>query len=243
MLNSIITDDMFKAAASSTVRIEINPEDIRPAPEAVARYFGGPKYQMTSETHQRVCQGIQQALGMVDPIVCYRAIPMDKFEEECGIVLTEDVYKEILPDSTDGHARYFAVYVASLGSALETSCSELASSNNIYQSLLLDAVGTAMLDAMGLICNDMLEMHSRQMDLFTGCRLGPGLNGISLESQALLFDLLKEDSAGVYLNEAFIMQPAKSISGFVVYSDTAQRKPSGSKCLQCEMKHCQFRSK
>ena len=234
---------MFKAGASSTVRIEIEPQDIRPTPEAVARYFGGPDYQMTSETYQRVCQGIQQAVEMVNPVVCYRAIPMGKIEEECGIVLSEGVYKDILPDSTDAHARYFAVYVGTLGSALETICRDLASNNSIYQSLLLDSVGTAMLDAMGLICNDMLEMHSRQMDLFTGCRLGPGLNGISLESQALLFDLLKEDSAGVSLNEAFIMQPAKSISGFVVYSDSMQRKRSDSKCLQCEMKRCQFRSK
>ena len=41
MLNSIITDDIFKAGASSTVRIEINPQDIRPAPEAVAAISGG----------------------------------------------------------------------------------------------------------------------------------------------------------------------------------------------------------
>lgn len=107
MLKRTQFNNMFKAGNSSTKRIEIDPEDIRPTPEAVARYFGGPKYQMTSETHQRVYQGIQQALGMVDPIICYRAIPMDKFEEECGIVLTEDVYKEILPDSTDGHAPIF----------------------------------------------------------------------------------------------------------------------------------------
>ena len=54
MLNSNITDDMFKAGASSTVPIEIEPQDIRPTPEAVARYFGGPDYQMTSETYQQI---------------------------------------------------------------------------------------------------------------------------------------------------------------------------------------------
>jgi len=235
--------EIFGLGASSTVRIEIEPQDIRPTPEAVARYFGGPKYQMTSETYQQVCHGIQQAVGMVDPIVCYRAIPMNEIEKACGITLSEGTYADILPDRADGHARYFAVYVGTLGSSLETMCRDLASNNSIYQSLLLDSVGTAMLDAMGLICNDMLEIHSRQMDLFTGCRLGPGLNGIILESQALLFELLKDDSAGVHLNEAFIMQPAKSISGFVIYSDSVQQKPSGGKCLQCEMKHCQFRSK
>jgi len=234
---------MFKAGDLSTKRIGIDPEDIRPSPEAVARYFGGPDYQMTPETRQQVCQGIRQAVGMVKAILCYRAISTDKIEKECGIDFSEEAYADILPDSNDGHARYFAVYVGTLGSALETMCRDLAKRNSIYQSLLMDAVGTAMLDAMGLICNDMVEMHSKQMGLFTGCRLGPGLNGIALESQALLFDLLDGESAGVHLNEAFIMQPAKSISGFVIYSDSAQRKPSGSKCLQCEMKHCQFRSK
>jgi hypothetical protein len=243
MLKSLITDEMFGAGEFLTVRIGIDPEDIKPLPEAVARYFGGPDYQMTPETRQQVCQGIRQAVGMVKAILCYRAISTDKIEKECGIDLSEEAYADILPDSTDGHARYFAVYVGTLGGALETMCRDLANRNSIYQSLLLDAVGTAMLDAMGLICNDMVERHSQQMGLFTGCRLGPGLNGIALESQALLFDLLGGESAGVHLNEAFIMQPAKSISGFVVYSDTAQRKPSGSKCLQCEMKHCQFRSK
>lgn len=238
----VISPKDFRSAGSSTVRFNVETEDIRPTPEAVARYFGGPEYQMTPETYQRVCQGIQLAVKMVDAVVCYRAIPLDKIEEECGIVLSECSYTDILPDSTDGHARYFAAYVGTLGSALESRCRDLASNNSIYQSLLLDAVGTAMLDVMGLMCNDMLEMHSRQMGLFTGCRLGPGLNGISLESQALLFDLLEDDSAGVHLNEAFIMQPAKSISGFVIYSDSAQRKPSGGKCRQCAMKHCQFRA-
>jgi len=243
MLKRTQFDNMFKAGDSSTVRIGVETEDIRPTPEAVARYFGGPKYQMTPETHQRVCQGIQQAVGMVDPVVCYRAIPIREIEKACKITSSGGACADILPDSTDGHARYFAAYVATLGRALESTCRDLVSNNSIYQSLLLDSVGTAMLDAVGLICNDMLEMHSRHMDLFTGCRLGPGLNGISMESQALLFELLKEDSAGVCLNEAFIMQPAKSISGFVVYSDIVQRKPSGGKCLQCEMKHCQFRTK
>jgi hypothetical protein len=112
----------------------------------------------------------------------------------------------------------------------------------MYQSLLLDAAGTAMLDAMGLIYNDLIEMHAHQMGLFSGCRKGPGLNGLALENQTLIFDLLGKETAGVRLNEAFIMQPGKSISGFVTFSDSAQQQPNGNKCRQCVMKHCQFRS-
>ncbi|MFC1876721.1 vitamin B12 dependent-methionine synthase activation domain-containing protein [Thermodesulfobacteriota bacterium] len=238
----LITADMFGAGDLSMVRIDVDPEDIRPSPAAVARYFGGPDYQMTPETHQRVCRGIQQAVGMVQAVICYRAIPMDTIQEEYGIGLSEGRYADMLPDRWEDHARYVAVFIGTLGSALETMCRDLAKHNSIYQSLLQDAVGTAMLDAVGLICNDMIEMHAQQMGLFSGCRMGPGLNGLALENQTLIFDLLGDETAGVYLNEAFIMQPAKSISGFVIYSDSAQQKPKGSKCLQCAMKHCQFRS-
>ena len=233
---------MFKDNASSMKRIGIDAREIRPSPEAVARYFGGPDYQMTPETYGRVGQGIDQALGLVDAVLCYRVVPVEKLEQECGIPLPEGLCADLLCHSLDDHARYLALYVGTLGSSLETMCRELATRNNIYQSLLLDAVGTAMLDAMGLICNDMVEMHAQQMGLYTGCRLGPGLNGIALEGQTLVFGLLGAESAGVHLNEAFIMQPAKSISGFVIYSDSEQRKRPGNKCLQCEMTHCQFRS-
>ena len=239
---SVISPEVFGEGDSSTVKIDLGPEDIRPSPEAVARYFGGPDYQMTPETHERVCRGIQQAVGMVQAVICYRASSVDTIQEGYGIVLSGGRYADMLGDGWEGHARYVGVFVGTLGSALETLCRDLAKRSSIYQSLLLDAAGTAMLDAMGLICNDLIELHAQQMDLFSGCRTGPGLNGLALENQTLIFDLLGDDTAGVHLNEAFVMQPAKSISGFVIYSDSAQQKPKGGKCLQCTMKHCQFRA-
>ena len=239
---SIVSPEVFGTGDSSTVRIDVDPEDVRPSPEAVARYFGGVEYQMTPKTRQRVCRGIQETLGMVQAAICYRAVPMDMIQEEYGIVLPEDRVAGMLPEGWKDHARYIAVFVGTLGSALETMCRDLAKRNSIYQSLLLDAVGTAMLDAMGSIVNDLIEVRAHQMGLFSGCRMGPGLNGSALENQALIFDLLGDETAGVRLNEAFVMQPAKSISGFVIYSDSAQQKPTGNKCLQCVMKHCQFRS-
>ena len=238
---SIVSPEVFGTGDSSTVRIDVDPEDVRPSPEAVARYFGGVEYQMTPETRQRVCRGIQETLGMVQAAICYRAVPMDMIQEEYGIVLPEDRLAGMLSEEWKDHARYIAVFVGTLGSALETMCRDLAKHGSIYQSLLLDAAGTAMLDAMGLIYNDLIEMHAHGMGLFSGCRMGPGLNGLALENQTLVFDLLGDEAAGVYLNEAFIMQPAKSISGFVIYSDSAQKTPKGNKCRQCAMKHCQFR--
>ena len=242
MLKNMTRDNIFGEGDLSTKRIDLDPEDIRPSPEAVARYFGGPNYRLNTATYQRVTRGIQDAVALVQAVLCYRAVPLEEAARACGPDLPERAWADILPDPADDHARYVAVFVGTLGHPLERRCVELAKQNRIYQSLLLDAVGTAMLDAMALKLNERVDMHAQEMGLFTGCRLGPGLNGVALESQALLFGLLGREPAGVQLNEAFVMQPAKSISGFVVYSDSAQRKPAGGKCLQCEMKHCQFRS-
>ncbi|MBW2513427.1 MAG: hypothetical protein JRE21_02510 [Deltaproteobacteria bacterium] len=241
MLKRNQLNELFVASDVSTVRMKIEPDDIRPSPEAVARYFGGPGYAMTPETHEQVCRGIQQAVEMVKTCVCYRAIPMDMMENGRGRGLPIDSLTDIFPDSAED-ARYLAAYVATLGDVLETGCRKLAQQNLVYQSLLLDAVGTAMLDALGSVCSDMIEMHAQHMGLYSGCRKGPGLNGVAMEIQRLIFDLLGDDTADVHLNEALIMQPAKSISGFVLYTDTEQQKPKGNKCRQCEMKHCQFRS-
>jgi len=235
-------DKRFRSNGSSTVCIPIDPSVLRPPPNAVARYFGGSDYPLSGKTRQQIRAGVEQGLEMVRPVVSYRAMPVGDIESVCKNVWPEGAIAEILTGNMDSHTRYLAVYVGTLGDTLETMCRDLADRNRMYQSLLLDAVGTAILDLLGTLCSDIVACHAKQLGLFTGCRLGPGLNGFSLGNQALLFDLLGKKSAGVHLNEAFIMQPAKSISAFTICTDTEQPKNPGSKCLQCTMKQCQFRS-
>ena len=43
MPKSPITDQVFETDDGSTIRIVIEPEEIRPTPGAAARYFGGPR--------------------------------------------------------------------------------------------------------------------------------------------------------------------------------------------------------
>ena len=98
-----------------------------------------------------------------------------------------------------------------------------------------------MLDTMGKKIEKIVDSQARHMGLFTGCRLGPGLNGVALENQALLFNLLDVETVGVHLNESFIMHPSKSISAFIIFNDSEQREATGNKCSRCKMKRCQFR--
>lgn len=235
-------DALFDQSGSAAVGIAIDPKVLRPSADEVARYFGGPDYLLNDKTLHHVEQGIEDGAQMVKPVVAYRAQPVEDLESDIKNRWTDQPYDQIFDSGVEVHARYLAVYVGTLGSALETMCRELSDSNRMYQALLMDSVGTAMLDRLGSICNDIAELHAKKLGLFSGCRKGPGLNGISLESHSLLFDLLGGESAGVQLNEAFVMEPAKSISAFILYSHSEQQRKPGNKCRFCTMKDCQFRS-
>ena len=107
--------------------------------------------------------------------------------------------------------------------------------------MALDAIGTAMLDAMGRKLEGVVDSRARRLGFFSGCRIGPGLNGADMDNQVLLFNLFDDDTLGVSLNESDVMQPAKSISAFVFFNDEELRQSQGNKCSRCQMRRCQFR--
>jgi hypothetical protein len=131
--------------------------------------------------------------------------------------------------------------VATLGAGLETECRHLAGRGRIYQSTLLDAVGTAMLDRLDERVLQMLRIGALELKLHSGCRFAPGLNGHPLELQSLLFELVDSAQIGVQLNQACIMDPAKSISFFQLMSDEYDDRHAESKCGHCHLADCQFR--
>ncbi len=225
-----------------TIRIPIHPQDLSPSPDAVARYFGGPDYQLTPKAQKQVHLGIAQAMRMVRPLAGYRVLPVDKLINGLNHNGSGGEFAEISATLAQSTVEYVAVYLATLGGALEAACREMADRNKMYQAMLLDAVGTAMLDTLGREIEMVVDSQARQMGFFTDCRLGPGLNGMALKNQALLFRLLDGETVGVSLNASFVMDPAKSISAFVIFSHSEPRDASGHKCSRCSLKRCQFRT-
>jgi hypothetical protein len=221
---------------------EIDPQQLCPSIEAVARYFGGPQYPLGKKTSLRIDAGLDQGLALVKPIISYRELPIAHIGTSHQNNWPQGAVAPILSADVAPHAKYIGVYVATLGDELEKTCRDLATQNKIFRSLLLDAVGTAMLDILGGMCDDLVDLRAKKMNLFSGCRMGPGLNDLPLESHIALFDLLGPETGGVRLNTSCVMQPVKSISAFVIFTKTLQPRQPGNKCLHCNLRNCQFRS-
>ena len=224
-------------------QIAIDAQGLRPSTESVARYLGGADYTLSPKMRHRVDKGIETAVQIVTPHLAYRVVSASQIRSALDTLWPEEDHHRFAFDVDKIPAHYAAVCLATLGEELDIACRSMADQNKFYQAMLLDAVGTAMLDIMGARLETLVDGEARLLGLYAGCRLGPGLGGMALESQILLFNLLDGCTMSIRLNEAFVMEPTKTISAFILFE--AQEKSNGRKhkCSRCTLKDCQFRTK
>jgi hypothetical protein len=209
--------------------------------QSVSRYFGGNKYRPDNSTIQRVQHCIDEASKLVTSQATYRLYKVSQTIHGEKIILEEGSHLSV-PDCLEvSGAQLVGVVIGTLGDGLEEHCRHLAANNEIYQSTLFDAVGTAMLDLLSEhVCNIISDRCSLY-GLATGPRFAPGIDGYPLEQQQVLFKLADHTSVGVSLNSSAIMVPTKSISFFQTLTKSSGKKGLENKCSRCRMVNCQFR--
>lgn len=209
--------------------------------ESVSRYFGGNKYRPDNSTIQRIQHGIDEASKIVTPQASFRLYKVLQTIQGEKIILEEGSQVSV-PDCLEvSGARLVGAVIGTLGVGLEEHCRHLAAKNEIYQSTLLDAVGTAMLDLLSEQVSSSISDRGSPYGLTAGPRFAPGIDGYPLEQQQVLFKLGDNTSVGVTLNSAAIMIPTKSISFFQTLTKRSAKQGLENKCSQCQMMNCQFR--
>ena len=124
---------------------------------------------------------------------------------------------------------------------LEQYCRQLAAEKSLFESVLMDAVGTALLENCDAFCCERLTAESRHQNLFLGERYAPGTGAYPLSYQRELFCLLAPDRIGVHLNDAYIMSPIKSLTHLTFLTSMETTSKRAYKCYQCLRERCQFR--
>ncbi|MFW2364968.1 MAG: hypothetical protein ACN4GW_01015 [Desulforhopalus sp.] len=209
--------------------------------DSVARYFGGNRYLPDPETRKRIGRCIREASQLVSPRATYTLFPISRVLPK-GEVYLENGQSIHFPECfCDSGARSVAAIIGSLGEVLENRCRELAGSGKIYESTMLDAVGTTLLDLLSEKICDTVEGAGMRDGLIKGQRFAPGIDGYPLEQQHHLFKLADNASIGVELNSSAIMAPAKSISFFMVLTTTPGQNSVLNKCNVCRLANCQYR--
>ena len=85
--------------------------------------------------------------------------------------------------------------------------------DNMVAKLFLDSWGTAVAECGSLYLKKNIEQEMEKQGIYSTFSFCPGQHNVSMELQKVVFRLLKPEEIGVTLNDHYLMNPKKSVSG------------------------------
>jgi cobalamin-dependent methionine synthase I len=131
--------------------------------------------------------------------------------------------------------------VCTVGDAIETRVRALFDERELPLAVMLDSVGSAAVESLAEVANDVLCQRALQEALRVTNRISPGYAGWDTSEQQALWALCPGDPIGVTLNDACFMTPVKSITFLVGIGPQARVDHYFTQCRRCWMRDCAYR--
>ncbi len=180
------------------------------------------------------------AEDLLAPRVVYRAVP--------AAVEADDVIRAAgrmlrIPEIGRlwGRLTHIGVGICTVGGALEARVAALFDAREFPLAVMLDAMGSAAVEALAESVNDRLCQLAVALGLKATNRISPGYAGWDVSDQRALFALCPGEPAGVRLSEFCFMTPAKSISFMIGIGPEARVDHYFTQCRRCWMRDCAYR--
>jgi hypothetical protein len=136
-------------------------------------------------------------------------------------------------------AESLALFVATLGEQVSTRIADLFAADDMARGFVLDAVASVSAD---LLTDRLAGRYRERVSGERTAVLGysPGYCGWHISAQRKLFDRLGPEEIGVSLNDSYLMQPLKSVSGVLVAGagQIHRFRPEFSCCGECTTRQC-----
>lgn len=121
-----------------------------------------------------------------------------------GNVLDSNMYAKMFSGSTE---LVFCVVSVSGYEALDDA------EDNMLAKLFLDSWGSSIAGSAYYWLQKSIVKTLEEQGIYSTSSFSPGQHGVPMELQKIIFGELKPEEIGVTLNDHFLMQPKKSISG------------------------------
>jgi hypothetical protein len=137
-------------------------------------------------------------------------------------------------------AETIAVFVCTAGVELSRTSKQYMAEGDLLSGYILDMIGSVVVEkAMDLVQDNFEKsMHIKGVNITN--RYSPGYCNWHVSEQQKLFKLLPKDFCGVSLLPSSLMQPTKSISGFIGIGKNV--KKNNYACRKCENDFCIYRN-
>ena len=134
-----------------------------------------------------------------------------------------------------------AVFVCTAGDDISKWSKQMMVANEPLKGFIADIIGSVVVETAIEAIQNKLRTEIAQKGLKITNRYSPGYCGWHTEEQHKLFSLLPKEICGIRLTESALMQPVKSVSGFIGIG-TKVRFNSYT-CHLCNAAFCIYRKK
>jgi hypothetical protein len=142
-------------------------------------------------------------------------------------------------------AESLTLFALTLGKEISVKIEMLFAENNFALGYVLDAIASEAAERAADSLQTLIsqKIHNRAKSDIVSLRYSPGYCGWHISGQKILFERLKPEEIGITLNNSFLMQPLKSISGVIVSAEREYHliKNNYPFCAACPHRSCRER--
>ena len=178
---------------------------------------------------------IDESYRLIDPKAVYKTVKIFEVKGNRLVLEGGSVFESELLAEKLKCASKIAVYVATIGPALERGVTELGP-KELSKSFMMDCIGTYALRQV----SDIIQKDFQPDGGERSSKFSPGDTAYwDIRQQKVLFEVLGAEEVrnltGVRLNEYYIMTPRKSVSGVMGYTEEQFQE-----CQICR-RRCEYR--
>lgn len=130
------------------------------------------------------------------------------------------------------YAKEIGLFIVTVGQDSGDKAKKAHANNDGIKALIYDAIGSEYAESTADTIHEIIE---KEKD-YCMSRYSPGYNDWHVSEQKIFFELIHGKEIGVKLTETFFMQPEKSISAMIGYSDKNLKG-----CKNCSKTDCAYR--
>jgi cobalamin-dependent methionine synthase I len=141
-------------------------------------------------------------------------------------------------------AEKVAFAVVTIGRNLPLEVNKLMNSGEYVDGVILDAIGSAGVEAIADLINIQINEEVKRQQLEYSKRYSPGYCHWDVKDQKIIFDLLPTKEIDVFLTDAYLMTPIKSVSFAINIGSGIKDSRWENRCRSCEDRgQCTYRMK
>ena len=226
--------------------VKITIDRIRPDVPSILKAQGIPDPQRVEPRTRSLAEAAQTLFSLSAAPV---GVTVEISREEFALIYSGEgsnaagnPLDEIIPEAVS-----FALFAVTVGEKVSQEITDLFAENDFAAGAMLDAAASVgadqAADAIERCREDRWSSSGLIDDRTAVMRFSPGYCGWHVSGQRKLFDRLRPEQIGIYLNDSYLMQPLKSVSGVIVAapSEVFNIDDTYSFCSDCSTHSCRDR--